>query len=128
GLRGMHVGRTVDEGKGGRKFVDVTKDAGDLAKAAALPARNFLARASPISFPSSTAFLDYDNDGLLDIFVCHYVEWSPKLDLDQRCTLKGGDDRAYCPPRVFKGTHCTLYRNLGNGKFEYVTAKAGIQA
>ena len=50
---------------------------------------------------------------LLDLFVCHYVEWSPKLDLQQRCTLQGGDDRGYCPPRAFKGTHCTLYKNLG---------------
>jgi hypothetical protein len=114
--------------KKGRKFVDVTASSGDLARSdwPAVSGQRFLDYATPISFPSSCAFLDYDNDGKLDLFVCYYLTWSPSIDLKQPFTLQGVG-RAYGPPRAFAGTHCALYRNLGGGKFEDVTAKAGIQ-
>ncbi len=111
--------------KKGRKFVDVTAGAGDLARSDWPTGGDFLAGEQPIAWPTSCAFLDYDNDGKLDLFVCHYVAWSPRLDLVQGFTLTG-EDRAYGPPKAFKGTHCALYRNLGNGKFEDVSARAGI--
>jgi hypothetical protein len=125
-LGGNKLFHNEPDGKGGRRFVDVTVQAG-LATGAGLPSGpgEFLDREAPILFPSSAAWLDYDNDGRLDLFVCHYVTWSPRLDLDQKCTLLG-QVRAYCPPRVFKGSQCTLYRNLGGGKFEDVSVKAGI--
>jgi hypothetical protein len=113
-------------GAKGRRFVDVTANAGDLAKFDSWPAGgNVMNREDPISFPSSAAFFDYDKDGLLDLFVCNYVVWSPRIDLDQGFTLQGGA-RAYGPPRAFKGTHCTLYRNQGGGKFKDVSVEAGI--
>ncbi len=110
----------------GRKFEDVTAASGDLAFSDWPAGGTFLKRREPISFPSSAAFVDYDNDGRLDLFVCHYVNWSPQLDLAQKFTLRGAD-RAYGPPRAFRGTHCALYRNLGGGKFKDVTRGAGIQ-
>jgi hypothetical protein len=112
--------------KKGRKFVDVTAASGDLARSDWPSGGDFLARQAPISFPSSCAFLDYDNDGLLDLFVCNYITWSPDIDLRQGFTLQG-QGRAYGPPRAFRGSHCALYRNLGNGKFEDVSARAGIR-
>jgi hypothetical protein len=72
---------------------------------------------------TSAAWLDYDGDGLLDLFVCRYVDWSPKTDLF--CTLDGRT-KSYCTPERYPGTASHLYRNLGNGRFEDVTKKAGI--
>ncbi|MCI0378967.1 MAG: CRTAC1 family protein [Gemmataceae bacterium] len=131
GVGGNRLLRNVGDAKTGRRFVDVTKDAGDLTDADSWPAARgdaFLAHADALAWPSSAAFVDFDNDGKLDLFVCNYLTWSPKIDLDQRFTLTGaGQERAYGPPRAFQGTHCTLYRNLGGGKFKNVTAPAGIQ-
>src|SRR5262249_6795932 len=50
----------------------------------------------------------------------------PSFDLDQPFMLVGVG-RAYGPPTAFEGAHCVLYRNLGNGRFEDVSEKAGIQ-
>jgi enediyne biosynthesis protein E4 len=125
GLGGCRLFHNEPDGKGGRRFVDVTAAAGDLAVGSGLPAGEILDVEEPIAFPSSAAFLDYNNDGLLDLFVCQYVTWSPKLDLAHGCTLKGAG-RAYCPPKVFRGTQCVLYKNLGGGKFKDVSKEAGI--
>jgi hypothetical protein len=124
---GNHLFRNVSNGNGGRRFEDVTRFAG-VAGPKLWPDVNgdFLQVRAPISFPSSAAFLDYDGDGLLDLFVCNYVSWSPAFDLSQPFTLRGGS-RAYGPPLSFEGAQCILYRNLGNGRFEDVSAKAGVQ-
>lgn len=129
GVGGNHLFKNSPDEKGGRKFVDVTKAAGDLTDSWNWPtakADDFLKLDTPISFPSSAAFLDYDKDGLLDLFVCNYVTWSPHYDLTQGFTL-AGLGRAYGPPTTFPGAHCQLYRNNGNGGFENVTRKAGIE-
>lgn len=75
---------------------------------------------------TSCGFLDFDNDGLLDLFVCNYVDWSKDNDLTQNFTLDG-ETRAYGPPKAFAGSFSYLYRNLGQGKFEDVSQSAGIQ-
>ena len=75
------------------------------------------------SFGTSAAWLDYDRDGKLDLFIANYVQWSPATDI--ACSLDG-TSRSYCTPESYKGTSSKLYHNLGNGKFEDVSQKAGI--
>jgi hypothetical protein len=112
----------------GKGFKDVTQAAG-VGGATYWPTASdgdFLKLRKNLSFPSSAAFFDYDGDGLLDLFVCNYVTWSPGFDLSQPFQLTGGG-RGFGPPVSFEGAQCILYRNLGNGRFEDVSAKAGIQ-
>jgi hypothetical protein len=126
-LGGNHLFKNVPDGKGGRKFVDVTAKSGDLARGSGwLTSGDFLDRENPVDFPSSAAFLDYDNDGKLDLFVCYYVTWSPKLDLTQNSNVEG-IGRAYGPPRFFEGSYCRLFHNKGDGTFEDVSEQAGIK-
>jgi len=75
------------------------------------------------TFSSSAAWFDYDRDGKADLFVANYVQWTPKTDL--WCSLDGAT-KSYCTPESYKGTSSKLYRNLGGGKFQDVTEKAGL--
>lgn len=93
---------------GNGKFADVTSKAGV---------------ASP-GFATSAAWVDYDNDGKLDLFVEHYVKWS--LATDQYCSLTG-KGKSYCTPEAYKGESSELYHNKGNGAFENVTRRAGLE-
>ncbi len=93
-------------GKG--TFVDATRAAG-------LEGR--------LGFSTSALWLDYDRDGLLDLFVCNYVKWSPEHDVF--CSLDG-KHKSYCTPEAYRGETCWLFRNRGNGTFEDVTARSGI--
>jgi hypothetical protein len=112
---------------GGTRFEDVTERAGLPGGALPdVPADEFHRWDRPIPWPTSATFLDYDGDGKLDLFVCHYVTWSPAHDLGVNAVLPGGG-RAYVPPTQFPGAHCRLYRNLGGGRFEDVTEAAGVQ-
>ena len=94
----------------GGRFVDVTEA---VAAAGATDA-----------WSTGAAFLDYDRDGDLDLFVCNYVRWSPEIDreVDYRLT---GVGRAYGPPTDFPGTNNYLFRNDG-GRFTDVAAESGI--
>ncbi|HLX45518.1 MAG TPA: CRTAC1 family protein [Bryobacteraceae bacterium] len=94
-----------NEGTG--RFRDVTRDSG----------------IQNANFSSSAAWLDYDRDGKLDLFVANYVQWTPQNDL--YCSLDGST-KSYCTPESYKGTSSKLYHNLGGGKFEDVTSKAGL--
>ncbi len=75
------------------------------------------------SFGTSAAWLDYDRDGKLDLFVANYVQWTEKGDL--WCSLDG-TVKSYCTPESYKGTSSRLFHNLGGGRFEDVTNKAGL--
>ena len=93
--------------EGGGKFRDVTQASG----------------IHNASFGTSAAWLDYDRDGKVDLFIANYVQWTPKTDL--WCSLDGST-KSYCTPESYRGTQSRLYRNLGGGKFEDVTQKAGL--
>jgi hypothetical protein len=77
----------------------------------------------PSEFSTSAAWVDYDRDGKLDLVVANYVRWSEQTDL--YCTLDGAH-KSYCTPESYKGTSVRLWHNLGNGKFEDATQKAGL--
>lgn len=71
---------------------------------------------------TAALWIDYDNDGLLDLFVGNYCRWSPSID--RVCTPFG--TRSYCTPNIYEGEKCHLYRNRGDGTFEDVTGRAGL--
>ncbi|HEY2931398.1 MAG TPA: CRTAC1 family protein [Acidobacteriota bacterium] len=75
-------------------------------------------------FGTSAAWFDFDKDGRLDLYVANYVAWSPEKDI--YCTLDG-INKSYCTPESYNGVSGRLYRNLGNGKFEDATRKAGLE-
>jgi hypothetical protein len=96
--------------QGGRRFTDVTRQAGladDL-------------------WGTSAAWGDLDGDGYPDLYVCHYVNWS----FANHPTCDGGGpsaDRDICPPKRFTALPHALYRNNGDGTFTAVSRPAGLR-
>jgi hypothetical protein len=93
---------------GNGRFVDVTDKSG---------------LAGRTGFSTSAAWIDFDRDGLLDLFICNYVRWTP--DNDVFCSADG-TRKSYCTPEAYPGSTSWLFRNKGNGTFEDVTAGAGV--
>jgi enediyne biosynthesis protein E4 len=91
------------DGKGGRRFVEVTHQAGLHDKL----------------WSASAAWADFDGDGFPDLFICHYVDWS--FANNPTCN---GD---ICPPKSFKGIPAYVYRNNGDGTFTEVGKEAGVR-
>lgn len=75
------------------------------------------------NWPTSSAFADLDNDGDLDLYVCHYVVWD---ELNPRL-CRNGETLAYmsCNPTTCKSRPDHLFRN-DNGKFTDISESSGI--
>ena len=73
---------------------------------------------------TSAAWFDFNGDGLLDLFVCGFVEYQ-KAD-QASCTNSRGGQPGYCIPRVFRPSISHLYRNNGDGTFRDVSRETGI--
>ena len=70
---------------------------------------------------TGAAFVDYDADGFLDLYVANYIVFDPSV------VCPGSDKRPdYCGPARFKGTIDILFHNNGDGTFSDVTEAAGI--
>lgn len=72
---------------------------------------------------ASAAWFDYDRDGLLDLVVANYVQFSFKDPKD--CEYHA--IRTYCEQKAYAGLPLTLYHNNGDGTFTDVSAKSGLE-
>jgi hypothetical protein len=72
--------------------------------------------------PTSAAFADLDNDGDLDLYVCHYIRWDP--DRPATCRNERGESY-YCDPAKYERAADHVFRNDG-GRFVDVTDRAGF--
>ncbi len=88
-------------------FTDVTEDADVGGKG---------------QLSTGCAFIDYDADGFLDLYVVNYVQFT--FEANPHCSRRGIP--TYCTPEVLPSAADILYRNNGNGTFTDVTANAGI--
>src|SRR5207249_5967980 len=98
----------VPDGKGGRRFTDVSAQAG-------------LDRG--ITWATSAAWADLDGDGWPDLYICQYVNWS--FDNHRSYQYDGKTDDV-APPKVYKGLQHKVYRNDTKGGFVDVTDEAGL--
>ena len=95
-------------------FTDVTGKAGLLQKTR--------------RWNSGCAFVDYNRDGLLDLFVCNYIDFdinTAPLPEAAGCAYKG--IQVACGPPGLNGGANLLYRNNGDGTFSDVSESSGIR-
>ena len=81
-----------------------------------------------VRWSTGCAFVDYDRDSKLDLFISHYVDFDPQHTPEPgsgaACLWKGMP--VLCGPRGLKGTHGELYHNNGNGTFTDVSEASGV--
>jgi enediyne biosynthesis protein E4 len=110
GVHGNHLYRN-----GGGSFTDVTVKAGLVARDP---------QYGPL-WSVGAAWVDVNNDRLLDLFVVNYMAWDPKTE--PRCEAAPGK-LDYCHPKFYKPTPNQLFLNNGDGSFRDVSAESGIRA
>jgi enediyne biosynthesis protein E4 len=71
----------------------------------------------------TAVWVDVNNDGLLDLFVVNYMQWS--YSAQPLCSFRGVAD--YCSPKFYKSQPNQLFLNKGNGAFEDVSQTWGIR-
>lgn len=72
---------------------------------------------------TAATFFDYDRDGRLDLYVANYVDFDPAKA--PPC-YAASSRRDYCGPSSFQAAGNSLFRNLGEGRFEDVSLASGI--
>ena len=72
---------------------------------------------------SSCAFVDYDHDGNLDLYVVNYLDYDLAKDRDW---YNPRGQQIYSNPQVYPGISDTLYKNNGDGTFTDFTKQAGV--
>ena len=110
---GVH-GNTLYRNNGDGTFTDVTATAG--VEGTDAKGRKLWSVAA--------AWIDYDNDGLLDLFVSNYCDWEPGID--PVCGGLTKDSRTYCHPDIYRSEPMLLYHNNGDGTFTEVSRAAGL--
>jgi hypothetical protein len=103
------------DGKGGRRFREVTGEAG-------LERGHF--------WGTSAAWADLDGDGYPELYVCQYVDWSFKNN--PFCSgYTTNVKRDVCPPKQFNAVPHALYHNVANSsggrKFADISKSAGLR-
>ncbi|HEY2466820.1 MAG TPA: CRTAC1 family protein [Terracidiphilus sp.] len=110
GVHGNHLYHNNGDGT----FSDVTKKAG-LDK-------SIDPEYGPL-WSVAAAWVDVNNDGLLDLFVVNYLQWT--YSDKPLCVIEGIPE--YCHPRIYKGTPDQLFLNEGDGTFKDVSKEWGIR-
>ena len=105
---------TLYHNNGDGTFTDVTEKAG-LAR---------LDKEYGPLWSVGAAWVDVNNDGLLDLFVLNYMSWN--VNKEPSCPIGGKPE--YCHPKFYKELPNQLFLNIGNGKFVDVSAESGIRA
>lgn len=110
---GVH-GNTLYRNNGDGTFTDVTQAAG--VSGTDSKGRKL--------WSVGAAWIDYDNDGKLDLIVSNYCDWA--AGTDPVCGGLGSADRKYCHPDMYRAEPILLYHNNGDGTFTEVSAQAGL--
>src|ERR1043166_2624362 len=71
----------------------------------------------------TAAWVDVNNDGLLDLFVANYLQWN--YSEKPMCEYVGTSD--YCHPRYYKGEPNQLFINNGDGTFRDASKQWGLR-
>jgi hypothetical protein len=114
---GVH-GNRLYHNNGDGTFTDVTATA--LPAAAQKPDSQY----GPL-WSVGGAWVDVNNDGLLDLFVVNYLAWD--IQTEPSCEASPGK-LDYCHPKFYKATPNQLFLNNGDGTFCDISAESGIRA
>jgi enediyne biosynthesis protein E4 len=112
-VAGVHA-NFLYRNNGDGTFTDVTREAG-------------LAGPGSLGQPAwsvAACWIDYDEDGYVDLFISNYCDWEPGSD--PICGGMSAEARAYCHPDRYRAELMQLYHNNGDGTFTEITHEHGL--